>query len=158
MSPKLHRYALSMQWTGNNGTGTSDYQSYSRNHIFRIKNKPDLEGSSDIAFRGDATKYNPEELLVASLSSCHMLWYLHLCCNEGIIVEQYEDNAEGLMQELSDGSGKFEKVILRPTVIISREDMVEKAKQLHEQANAKCFIANSCNFPVHHEPRIMVLK
>ena len=109
-------------------------------------------GSSDPAFRGDSSRYNPEEMLLASLSSCHMLWYLHLCSEAEVIVTAYEDNAVGEMEETSNGSGRFAKVILRPVVTVQEESMLHKANELHQKANEMCFIANSCNFPVLHEP------
>lgn len=149
---KEHRYRVQMKWTGNLGTGTSGYGAYSRNHIHVAEGKPELPGSSDPSFLGDSTRYNPEELLVASLSSCHMLWYLHLCATNRIIVEKYEDFPEGIMVE-EDGGGRFTEVILKPQVTIQSGCDPYLAAQLHHEANRLCFIANSCNFPVRHEPR-----
>lgn len=117
-----------------------------------------IMGSSDPAFRGDKTKYNPEELLVASLSSCHMLSYLHLCAVAGVIVTDYVDNASGIMVETPDGGGHFSEVTLNPIVTLTDQSMVDKANELHEQANRVCFIANSCNFPVYHKPSCLVKK
>lgn len=151
---KTHNYSLSLVWTGNNGTGTSNYRSYERSHNIVIPGKPLLKASSDPAFRGDASCYNPEELLLASLSSCHMLWYLHLCADHGIIVTAYSDNPTGIMEEAVNGSGKFTEVTLRPVVQITDYLQKEKAIQLHEQANRLCFIANSVNFQVKHQPEI----
>ena len=152
---KQHHYTIAMTWTGNNGKGTQDYSSYSRSHTIYAENKPALECSSDSAFRGDTTKYNPEELLVASLSGCHMLWYLHLCADSGIIVIAYTDNAKGMMQENADGSGEFQQVTLYPQVTVLHDSMKEKAIALHEQAHHLCFIARSVRFPVLHEPTIV---
>lgn len=149
---KKHHYNTELIWTGNNGKGTLNYQSYGRAYTISIKNKPDLSGSSDPAFRGDNSKHNPEELLLASLSSCHMLWYLHLCSSEGIIVQEYSDHATGTMVESADGSGKFTEVILKPSVVISDNKKIIRANELHHKANEMCFIANSVNFPVHHHP------
>lgn len=149
---KIHTYTLSLQWTGNKGTGTSGYRDYERSHIISVKNKVEIACSSDPQFRGDAAKHNPEELFLASLSSCHMLWYLHLCADAGIVVAQYRDNPVGYMQEHSDG-GHFTEVILNPEVVVKDEAMIEGANYLHEEANKKCFIANSCNFPVRHKAR-----
>ncbi|MVM31425.1 OsmC family peroxiredoxin [Spirosoma sp. HMF4905] len=149
---KQHQYALTTTWTGNKGEGTSTYRSYERSHTISVGNKPDLLGSSDPSFRGDKTKYNPEELLVASLSSCHMLSYLHLCAVAGVVVIEYIDNATGVMTETPDGGGHFTEVTLYPTIIVAEESMIAKANELHHQANKLCFIANSCNFPVHHQP------
>ncbi|MDJ0571147.1 MAG: OsmC family protein [Pleurocapsa sp. MO_192.B19] len=119
-----------------------------------IPGKPVVFGSSDPAFRGDKTKYNPEELLVASLSSCHMLWYLHLCSEAGVIVIDYQDRATGKMGETKDGSGKFNEVILQPKITITAESSLEQAQQLHDKAHKFCFIANSVNFPVLCQPSI----
>jgi organic hydroperoxide reductase OsmC/OhrA len=151
-----HKYLLQLTWTGNRGTGTSGYRDYDRAHSIRIKGKPELKGSSDPAFRGDATRYNPEELLVASLSSCHMLWYLHLCAEAGVVVSNYQDEATGTMIETPDGGGKFSEVTLFPIVTISDPNHQELAKQLHQRAHQLCFIANSVNFPVLHQPSVFV--
>ncbi|MDQ6844519.1 MAG: OsmC family protein [Bacteroidota bacterium] len=147
-----HTYHLTTIWTGNNGAGTKDYRSYSRSHTISLENKGDLFCSSDPSFRGDKTKYNPEELLVAALSGCHMLSYLHLCANAGIVVTGYTDHASGIMEQTADGGGHFTEVTLRPHVVITDESMIEKATELHHQANRLCFIASSCNFPVNHQP------
>lgn len=145
-----------MKWTGNQGKGTRDYKSYTRDHIYQISNKPDILGSSDPSFLGDKLRHNPEELLVASLSSCHMLWYLHLCATNGVVVTAYEDHASGTMEEGSGGSGRFKEVILAPKITIENEEKRDLAMSLHHEANRFCFIANSCNFPVLHRPEIDV--
>ena len=147
-----HHYALTIQWTGNKGTGTSHYRAYDRQHTIKKENAPEIDGSSDPAFRGDKTKYNPEDLLVASLSSCHLLWYLHLCAEAGVIVVNYMDNATGTMEETADGGGKFTEVTLHPIVTVTQVSMIDKANELHKKANELCYIANSVNFPVKHEP------
>ena len=152
---KSHHYKLSVQWTGNTGKGTSDYRSYERSHRISAENKPPIEASSDPAFRGDASKYNPEELLLASLSGCHMLWFLHLCSDHGIVVMDYKDEPVGTMIETESG-GKFKEAILEPLVTITDRALVEKANALHAEANRLCFIANSVNFPVKHEPTCWV--
>lgn len=149
----LHNYHATIQWTGNNGRGTDHYKNYERSHTITIGGKPEIFASSDPAFRGDKSKHNPEELLVASLSSCHMLWYLHLCAEAGIIVIDYVDYATGIMEENSNGSGKFSEVTLNPIVTVSEENMVETANELHKKANELCFIANSVNFPVKHNAK-----
>ena len=153
---KTHRYAVAVKWTGNTGTGTSGYRSYERRHeIFsEMADKPPIPGSSDPAFRGESARWNPEELLVASLSACHKLWYLHPCADTGIVVLDYVDRAEGTMEESADGSGRFQSVILRPEVTVVPGSDIAKARHLHDLAHAKCFIANSVNFPVEHEPEI----
>lgn len=151
-----HNYTTHLNWTGNTGAGTSDYKSYERSYQVEVDGKPVLEGTSDPAFRGDKTKYNPEELFLAAISSCHMLWYLHLCSTHNIIVKKYSDNAEGVMIENNDGSGQFERVILHIKIVVENEGMTEKAKLLHKQANEKCFIANSCNFEISHKVEIQL--
>ncbi len=153
---KTHQYQVSVRWTGNTGTGTSNYRSYGRKHeIFTGTDKPAIPGSADPAFRGDAAGWNPEELLVASLSACHQLWYLHLCAEAGVVVVDYVDTAEGLMDEDADGSGRFRRVVLRPRVTIAPGSDAARAHALHEAAHAKCFIFRSVNFPVDHEPQIL---
>ncbi len=147
-----HNYSLQLKWTGNKGTGTSNYRAYERSYTIFVGNKADLLGSSDPAFRGDRTKHNPEEFLVASLSSCHMLSYLHLCAEAGVVVTDYADNAIGIMMETSNGGGHFTEVTLNPIVIVTETSMIEKANELHKKANEMCFIANSVNFRVHHKP------
>jgi organic hydroperoxide reductase OsmC/OhrA len=153
---KQHYYEATVKWTGNKGTGTSDYKSYERGHEIIIANKPMISGSADPAFRGDKTKHNPEDLLISSLSSCHMLWYLHLCSDAGVIVIDYLDHATGVMAETA-GGGHFTEVTLNPIVTVSENSMVETAGKLHERANALCFIANSVNFPVYHRPLIKLI-
>ena len=154
---KTHRYVVTVKWTGNTGSGTSNYRSYDRRYeISTDSPKPAIPGSSDPAFRGDPTRWNPEELLVASLSACHKLWYLHLCATSGVVVVDYVDHAEGFMEEADDGSGHFQRVILRPEVTITENSDMAKARELHAAAHAKCFIANSVNFPVEHEPHIKI--
>jgi organic hydroperoxide reductase OsmC/OhrA len=152
---KTHRYEVTVTWTGNTGTGTSSYKSYERRHeISAGTEKPLIPGSSDPAFRGDAARWNPEELLVASLSACHKLWYLHLCSEAGIAVVSYVDYAEGVMEETPDGAGQFQRVTLRPQVTVAAGSDMARARELHRAADAKCFIARSVNFPVEHEPEI----
>lgn len=146
----IHKYSARITWTGNNGRGTESYNSYCRDHVVEVNGKEPIIGSSDPAFRGDPAKYNPEELFLASLSSCHMLWFLHLCADAGIIVTEYVDEPSGTMETSPDGSGRFTSVKLRPMVTVTEERMQKKLNSLHEQANARCFIANSCNFEVAH--------
>lgn len=148
---KEHKYQAVITWTGNLGKGTSSYREYERSHSIEIEGKKVIEGSSDPAFRGDSSKHNPEDLFLSSISSCHMLWFLHLCTIEKIVVTNYVDRAEGIMKENKDGSGFFEEVTLKPEVTVLEERMAEKLDSLHEKANKMCFIANSCNFPIHHK-------
>jgi organic hydroperoxide reductase OsmC/OhrA len=152
---KEHHYTVDLEWTGNRGDGTLSYQSYGRDYQISASDKASgIAGSSDASFRGDKTRYNPEELLVSSLSSCHMLWYLHLCAVNKVVVISYSDQAEGTMVETNDGGGHFKEVILYPQVIVEDGSMIDKARELHQEAHKLCFIANSCNFPVRHQPHI----
>ena len=150
-----HHFAVGLEWLGNRGTGTSDYKSYGRDHVVRSDGKHDISGSSDRAFRGDVDRWNPEELLIAALSQCHLLSYLHVAVNHGIVVTAYEDDAVGTMQQTADGGGHFTSVTLRPVVTISAGDP-DVARAIHKEASEKCFIAASVNFPVGHEPQIVV--
>lgn len=156
MATRDHRYRLSLDWTGNLGSGTSGYCDYARDHAIGGDGKPPIPGSSDPAFRGDATRWNPEELLVASLSACHQLWFLHLASDAGLCVTAYHDDAEGLMTEGQDGAGQFTEVVLQPRVTLAvchdAADL-DRANDLHEKAHALCFIARSVKFPVHCKPR-----
>lgn len=151
---KEHRYAVEVKWTGNLGQGTSGYRAYSRDHEISATEKAAIPGSADPAFRGNSNRYNPEDLLVSSLSACHMLWYLHLCAEAKIIVLEYLDQASGLMVETPDGGGRFKEVVLRPQVIIAAGGNTEYAIHLHDRAHHLCFIANSVNFTVRCEPTI----
>lgn len=150
-----HRYRVDVVWTGNRGTGTDGYRNYSRNHSIRVPGKPELAGSADPTFRGDATKYNPEDMLVAALSTCHMLSYLHMATVAGVVVTDYRDSAEGTMVTEGDG-GRFTEVVLRPVVTITAASDPARAEAAHEAAHHACFIANSVNFPVRCEPRTVV--
>jgi organic hydroperoxide reductase OsmC/OhrA len=151
---RSHRYQVEVAWTGNRGPGTTSYRAYDRTNEVRAHGKPVIPGSSDPAFRGQAERWSPEDLLVASLSQCHMLWYLHLAAAAGVVVVAYADNAEGIMLEGSDGGGHFTEVTLRPVVTVAAADMADKAADLHGRAHELCFIANSVNFPVRHEPTV----
>ena len=153
---KEHKYAVTVTWTGNTGTGTSGYRDYGRQHEISAEGKPGIAASSDPVFRGDRARWNPEELLVAALSSCHQLAYLHLCADAGIVVVEYVDQAEGWMAQTPDGGGHFTRVLLRPKVTVTAGSDAAKAKELHHQAHALCFIANSVNFPVKNEPGILI--
>lgn len=156
MSGKAHHYEVTVVWTGNQGEGTSGYRAYARDHKVTADGRPAIAGSADRAFRGDSERWDPERLLVAALSQCHMLSYLHVCAEAGVVVLDYVDEAHGAMQQTPDGGGHFTNVTLRPRVIVSEESMTNAARQLHGRAHELCFIANSVNFPVLHEPRISV--
>jgi organic hydroperoxide reductase OsmC/OhrA len=152
---KQHNYKIQVAWTGNQGQGTKTYTSHTRDHEITAAGKPTLLASSDPAFRGDPGRYNPEELLVASLSSCHMLSYLHLCAVNKIVVIDYRDEATGIMNEDANGSGVFVEVTLHPQVTVNADSDEAKALSLHEEAHRYCFIANSVKFPVKHVARII---
>jgi|SRR6185312_5726264 len=151
---KYHNYRLNLKWTGNLGTGTLTYRGYTRDHIISAEGKPAILTSSDPSFRGNPERYNPEEILVASAASCHMLSYLHLCVVHHIVVIEYSDNPTGKMRESADGSGRFEEITLNPVIVVTEKSMIAKAYELHHDANKLCFIANSLNFPIKHIPVI----
>lgn len=153
---KHHQYQSTVSWTGNRGEGTSGYKNYERSHDISIAGKPVIHGTSDPAFRGDPSKHTPEDFLVCSLSTCHMLWYLHLCAVNGVTVVEYVDHAVGVMEENTDGSGQFIGVTLSPIVTVTSREMADKANALHHDANRMCFIARSVNFAVHHKPQIVI--
>jgi len=156
MSNRTHHYQTSLEWLGNRGTGTSGYRDYGRTHIVRAGPKPAIAGSADPVFRGEADRWNPEDLLVASLSQCHLLTYLHLAADNGVVVLAYTDEASGTMVEEGDG-GHFTEVTLRPVVIVADASMVELAQSLHHEAHERCFISSSVNFPVGCEPTAVVV-
>ena len=147
--PRAHTYRARLEWTGAAQGATRDYASYSREYRVTIGGKPALRGSADPFFRGDAALHNPEDMLVAALSSCHMLSYLALCARDGIEVVAYEDDAVGTMEETA-GVGRFVRAVLHPRVAVARGDLA-KARALHDEAHAQCFIASSVNFPVEHD-------
>lgn len=149
-----HSYSLKLQWQGNNGSGTSSYRAYGRDYAISIAGKPDLPGTSDPAFLGDPAKHNPEDMFLASVASCHMLWYLHLASSAGIVVTAYEDNAEAEMGMNKDGSGQFKSVTLKPVVTITDPEKAELAEKIHGDVGAMCFIARSINVPIYHEATI----
>ena len=147
-----HSYTVRVTWTGNRGESTRTYRGYGRDHDIACPGKPLIRSSADPSFGGDAERHNPEDLLVAALSACHMLWYLHLCASAGVVVTAYEDNAEGTMRTGPDGAGEFTSVTLRPRVTVGGDSDPAMAERLHGQAGALCFIARSVNFPVAHVP------
>ena len=154
--PRIHRYQTTTTWTGTLGTGTSQYKAYSRNHeITAAKKSAAIQGSSDPLFRGDPSRYNPEDLLVSALSACHMLWVLHLCADAGIVVVDYSDEAAGELVEHPDGSGEFTRVILHPRMTIRDASRIDEAVAIHHQAHQVCPIARSMNFQVLHEPSVI---
>lgn len=154
MPSRQHHYLTRVTWTGNRGSGTANYVTYDRTHEVSAPEKPAIPCSSDPAFRGDAARWNPEELFVSSLSACHMLWYLHLCADAGLVVVAYTDNAEGVMVGDVEGVSRFTGVALRPGVTLAAGSDLAIAKQLHHTAHKKCFLANSVNFEVSCEPTL----
>ncbi len=151
-----HRYALRTTWTGDRGNGTTGYRDYDRSCTIQIDGKVDLLASADKPFRGDRTRWNPEDMLLAALSECHLLSYLHACVQAGVVVVGYRDDATGVMVEDGRGGGAFREVVLSPHVTVADASMVDAATAAHAQAHEWCFIANSVNFPVRHEPTIEV--
>ena len=154
-TPRTHHYCIHTDWRGNLGSGTSAYAAYSRDHEISATLKATrISGSSDPAFRGDAARYNPEELLLGAISSCHMLWVLHLCADAGIVITQYSDEATGEMVEHPDGSGEFTGVLLRPRMVITDAARIADALEVHDRAHRLCCLARSMAFPVKHEPQV----
>ncbi|GIJ20877.1 OsmC family protein [Micromonospora lutea] len=149
---RAHHYATTVTWTGNLGTGTSGYRDYRREHEVTTDGRAPIAGSSDPTFRGDPTRWNPEQLLLASLSQCHMLAYLHLCADKGVVVTDYVDHATATMTTDNTGNGRFTEVTLRPRVTVTDPATADLATALHDEAHHTCFIANSVNFPVRHDP------
>ena len=148
---KEHKYAVSVRWSGNRGTGTSGYRDYGRDHLISAAGKPTIEGSADRVFFGDPERWNPEELLVAALSQCHMLSFLHVAADAGVIVISYSDEATGTLTLNGAGGGAMSEVTLRPAIEVVAGHTAD-IDALHHTAQGLCFIANSINFPVHHEP------
>ena len=149
---RTHEYEVSVRWTGDRGSGTSGFREYDRDHLVAAPGRPPIAGSSDPAFRGAHDRWNPEQLLVAALSQCHMLWFLHLAAEAGVVVRGYEDVPRGAMEEAPDGGGRFTEVVLRPRVTLADPARAEETARLHREAHEKCFIAQSVAFPVRHEP------
>ena len=155
MPVKQHLYRVTVEWTGNRGLGTLGHAGYDRDHTISAGAKPPIAGSSDPAFRGDPARWNPEELLLASISACHKMWYLDLCAKVGISVLSYRDDAEAVMAESRNGAGRFIAAVLHPGIVIRAGGNIAEAHRLHHDAHEYCFIANSVNFPVTCEPTII---
>ena len=150
-----HLYRTTVRWTGNDGVGTRDYRAYRRDHVIEVDGKAPIHATSGLAPRSEPSYHNPDELLVAALASCHMLWYLHLCAEAGVVVTAYVDRAEGVLELAADGSGRFTSATLHPRVEISAGS-TESARRLHEEAHRRCFVASSVNFPVECAPTVVV--
>lgn len=147
-----HHYQVAVRWTGDSGSGTASYRGYGRDHEVSTEGKSPIEGTADPAFLGTPDRWNPEELLVAALSQCHMLSFLALSAGAGVVVTGYTDSAIGVMREERGRGGRFTEVVLRPDVTVADPSMIDKAQELHQRAHEICFIANSVNFPVRHQP------
>ncbi len=147
-----HHFKTLVTWAGNRGSGTMDYRSYERDFVVNADGKPELKGSSASVFLGDETAYSPEDLLLAAVSSCHMLWFLHLCADNNIVVLEYRDRAVATLAEHNDGSGHFSKIELYPEVVVSKNSNTALANKLHETANNMCFIANSLKSEIVFKP------
>ena len=154
--PKEHRYQVSVEWTGNRGEGTSSYRSYDRDHQISAENVQPIAGSSDPHFRGNPSRWNPEQLLVSAAAQCHMLAYLHLAATNSVVVTAYIDHPTAVMTEDDDGGGRFTDITLHPTVTITDAAQSDLAQRLHQDATKACFIANSLALPVHHDPSTVV--
>ena len=150
-----HLFKAELNWISKKEESVLKF--YNKTHQIKIEGKPILEVSAAKAFKGDPSLYNPEDLLLSSLVSCHMMSYLYVCSQNGIEVLEYSDNAEATLEVSPDGSGRFVEVKLYPKVKISNPDQIEFALELHKKANQLCFIANSCNFPVFHEASCEVI-
>jgi len=147
-----HHYHATITWTGNKGTGTANLKSYERDHTIEVPGKPEIPGTSEVSIKSNKVRYNPEELLLSAVSACHMLWFLYLCAENKIVVTAYVDKATGTMQNTPDGSGRFTQITLQPEITLAKDVAVEKLADLQHQANQLCYIANSCNFPIYHQP------
>lgn len=146
-----HDYTARIAWTGNRGEGTKRYRGYDRTWRIETDGKPLVECSNDPLLGGDPAKPNPEDLLLSSLASCHMLWYLHLASNAGIVVQSYVDTPLGVGETGPHGEGRFVRAILRPQITVERGADLQKADALHHEVHRYCFIARSVNFPVSYE-------
>ena len=153
---RQHSYHVTVTWTGNRGEGTASYRAYARDHLIEATGKPSIPGSSDPTFHGDRTRWNPEDLLLGALSACHKLSYLHFCAVSNIVVTDYVDHAEGIMEEDGNDGGRFTEVTLRPRITIKAGGDIALAERLHHTAHEKCFIASSVNFPVLCRPEISI--
>ena len=151
-----HTYEVTVSWTGNRGSGTTGIRDYDRDHTVTADGPPAIEGTADPGFLGDPTRWNPEQLFTASISQCHMLWYLGLCARAGVAVREYTDEAEGTMVSGPDHRARFSEVILRPRVVVAATEQVERAVALHDKAHEMCFIAQSVNFEVKVDPLVTV--
>lgn len=150
-------YAVSVEWAGDDRRIADGRRAYARDVVVRSEGKLHaIEASADPAFFGDGTRWNPEELLLAALAECHLLSYLHVAARRGIDVVAYTDAAEGWLERLPEGRGRFAEAVLRPVVTIGADSDPQTALDAHAEAASLCFIGASVNFPVRHEPEIRV--
>ncbi len=147
---KTHQYGANVSWTGDRGEGTRRYKGYDRTWRIATPGKLPIECSNDPLLGGDPSKPNPEDLLLASLSACHMLWFLHLASEAGIVVRGYEDAPIGVGDTGPRGAGRFLSAILRPTITVERGADLVKADALHHAVHDYCFISRSVNFPIEY--------
>lgn len=149
---KRHDFEAKIAWTGDRGEGTRTYRGYDRTWRVETPGKPPIEGSNDPMLGGDPSLHNPEDMLIASLSACHMLWYLHLASEAGIVVRGYSDEPVGEGESAPDGSGRFIGAVLRPRIEVELGSDLVRAEAIHHDIHKVCFIARSVNFPVRYEP------
>lgn len=155
--PKLHGFEARVVWTGNRGTGTARYRGYDRTWDIATPGKATIHCSNDPMLGGDPSKMNPEDLLLAALSACHMLWYLHLASDAGLVVSSYVDKPIGNGETLDNGAGRFLSAVLRPEIELQQGADLELASALHHKVSDFCFIARSMNFPISYKPSFAVL-
>src|SRR5690625_6535368 len=134
----LQTYSVIVDWHGAGDRGTESYTSYGRDHVVRIEGKPPLPGSSDLAFRGDADRYSPEDLFVAALAQCHMLWFLHKAAMAGVAVTGYTDRATGTMRVAVAGAGQVTEVVLHPKGEAAEPGAEAGGADPHQQATDHC--------------------
>ena len=150
MADKRHTYSIRVDWTGNQGTGTSAYRAYSRAHEISAPGKTAISGSSDPVFRGDAARWNPAELLIAALSTCHQLWYLHLCVDAGIVVVAYSDEASGV--EIEPGNSKASRCgrtsSSRPTLMRTSHAVCTMPPPRNVLSRARCSVEHEPTFEI----------
>ncbi|MEM7215161.1 MAG: OsmC family protein [Pseudomonadota bacterium] len=152
---KQHDFPSQIVWTGNRGAGTSAYRAYDRTWNMTVPGKEVVHCSNDPLLGGDPTKYNPEDLLITALASCHMLWYLHLCSEAGITVTAYQDSPVGIGESEPSGKGRFLEAVLKPRITVTHDSDANKAVSIHDEIHNYCFIARSVNFPVRFEVEII---
>ncbi len=147
------QFKVQAKWSSKNAL---DVSINGKTHQVFIDDKSPLTVSAAKAFKGDETKYNPEDLLLSALASCHMMSYFYVCAQNGIELIDYKDEAVGVLELKADGSGAFTSVVLNPVVTISKSEMIDKAVSLHKEAHSICFIAHPCNVLISHTVLLQV--